>query len=41
MADLSNYPENALYNVSSPTKTVEYYAVGLPAQKPPRRQKLY
>jgi glycosyltransferase involved in cell wall biosynthesis len=24
-------PENPLYNVSSPTKTVEYYAVGLPA----------
>lgn len=24
-------PENPLYNVSSPTKTIEYYAVGLPA----------
>jgi hypothetical protein len=24
-------PENPVYNVSSPTKTVEYYAIGLPA----------
>lgn len=24
-------PENSLYNVSSPTKTIEYYAVSLPA----------
>jgi hypothetical protein len=24
-------PENPLYNVSSPTKTVEYYALGIPA----------
>jgi len=24
-------PENPLYNVSSPTKTIEYYGVGLPA----------
>ena len=30
-AGIGLIPENALYNVSSPTKTVEYYAVGLPA----------